>query len=315
MKTLLTGAGGLVGSTINADVKVLGRKPPFPGYKEQNKRWCDLTSYKDTYELFKQQQPTHVIHCAGRVGGLKANSEHLGEFFYENMMINLNVLEAARKCNVQKVVSFLSTCIFPDKVKYPLTEDKMHSGEPHPSNYGYAYAKRMLEVQSRAYADQYGMKCVCVIPTNIYGPHDNFNLESSHVVPALIHKCYLAKKYNTDLVIWGSGKPLREFIYSEDVGEITQLICDYYEGSEPLIISNSIEVSIKQLVETIVKAMDFRGKVIYDKTKPDGQYRKPTTNLRLQDFIPECVNKFTPLEEGIQKTVDWFVENYETCRK
>jgi len=315
MKTLLTGAGGLVGSTIVADMRVMGRKPPYKDYKENTKRWCDLTSYRETHNLFQETKPTRVIHCAGRVGGLGANSSYLGEFFYENMMINLNVLEAARRVGVQKVVSFLSTCIFPDKVKYPLTEDKMHNGEPHPSNYGYAYAKRMLEVQSRAYADQYGMKCVCVIPTNIYGPNDNFNLESSHVVPALIHKCYLAKKNDTDLVIWGSGKPRREFIYSEDVGEITQLICDCYEGTEPLIISNSVETSIKQLVKTIVKAMDFKGKVVYDKSKPDGQYRKPTTNIRLLDFIPECMDKFTPLEEGIQKTVDWFVENYETCRR
>ena len=303
MKTLLTGANGLVGSTLNADVKVGGKSE------------VNLVSWKDTYNFFEKHQPTHVIHCAGKVGGLKANMEHLGEFFYDNMMINLNVLEAARQVGVQKVVSFLSTCIFPDKVRYPLTEDKMHNGEPHSSNYGYAYAKRMLEVQSRAYADQYGMKCVCVIPTNIYGPKDNFNLESSHVVPALIHKCYLAKKNDTDLVIWGSGKPLREFIYSEDVGEITQLICEYYEGTEPLIISNSVEVSIKQLVETIVKAMDFKGNVVYDKSKPDGQYRKPTANIRLEEFSPEFVNKFTLLEGGIQKTVDWFVENYEECRK
>jgi GDP-L-fucose synthase len=214
---------------------------------------------------------------------------------------------------VEKVVSFLSTCIFPDKVKYPLTEDKMHKGEPHPSNYGYAYAKRMLEVQSRAYADQYGMKCVCVIPTNIYGPHDNFNLESSHVVPALIHKCYLAKNNDTDLVIWGSGKPLREFIFADDVGDITQLILEYYEGSEPLILSNSEEVSIGELAETIGEAMDYQGKIIFDKSKPDGQHRKPTCNLRLQDFVPEY--KFTPLEKGIKQTVDWFVENYENCRK
>jgi len=313
MKTLLTGAGGLVGSTIPADVRVLGRKPPSPDYKERTKRWCDLTSFRETYNLFQETNPTHVIHCAGRVGGLKANSEHLGEFFYENMMINLNVLEAARRSGVEKVVSFLSTCIFPDKVKYPLTEDKMHKGEPHPSNYGYAYAKRMLEVQSRAYADQYGMKCVCVIPTNIYGPHDNFNLESSHVVPALIHKCYLAKNNDTDLVIWGSGKPLREFIFADDVGDITQLILEYYEGSEPLILSNSEEVSIGELAETIGEAMDYQGKIIFDKSKPDGQHRKPTCNLRLQDFVPEY--KFTPLEKGIKQTVDWFVENYENCRK
>jgi len=313
MKTLLTGAGGLVGSTIDADVKVLGRKPPVPGYKERNRRWCDLTSYRQTYELFKQQQPTHVIHCAGRVGGLKANSEHLGEFFYENMMINLNVLEAARKCGVEKVVSFLSTCVFPDNIDYPITEDKLHAGEPHPSNYGYAYAKRMLEVQSRAISEQYGLNYICVVPTNIYGPYDNFNLESSHVVPGLIHKCYIAKRDNTDLVVWGTGNPLREFIFSQNIGSLTQRILDEYEGAGPIILSTSEEISIRELVETIAKVMDYRGKIIFDSTKPDGQYRKPTSNRKLMSFLPKY--KFTSLENGINRTVDWFVNNYRSCRK
>jgi GDP-L-fucose synthase len=301
MKTLVTGSGGLVGSTIQADVKVSGRDS------------CDLSNYQEVFDLFTKEKPTHVIHCAGRVGGLKAHSDHLGEFFSENMIINLNVLEAARACGVKKVVSFLSTCVFPDSVDYPLTEEKIHSGEPHPSNYGYAYAKRMLEVQSRAYSDQYGMNCVCVIPTNIYGPNDNFNLDSSHVVPALIHKCYLAKRDNTDLVIWGSGEPLREFIFSEDVGSLVKSISEQQDSLESMIISNSQEITIKELVNTVVNALGFEGKVVYDNSKPDGQYRKPTDNQRLKNAFPKY--EFTPLNVGIQKTVDWFISNYEKCRR
>jgi GDP-L-fucose synthase len=313
MKTLLTGAGGLVGSTMEADVRVIGRKPPFPGYKEHKKRWVDLTNWKDAYNLFQETKPTHVIHTAARVGGLGANMNYMAEFYTQNTAINLNVLEAARKAGVKKVVSFLSTCIFPDDVEYPLCEHMLHDGAPHTSNFGYSYAKRMLDVHSRAIKDQYGLNYICVIPTNIYGPNDNFNLDDSHVVPALIHKCYLAKKNKTDLVVWGSGKPIREFIYSEDVGELTQLILDEYDGPGPLIISSGEEISIKDLVDLIVKAMKFKGKVVFDDSKPDGQYRKTTSNLLLRHRFPEY--KFTKLKQGIKKTVDWFVENYESCRK
>ena len=324
MKTLLTGSEGLVGSTIDAQVRVCGRKPPLPGYKEYGRRWVDLRIPKDTLSLFHETKPTHVIHCAARVGGLAANINHMGEFFYDNMMINLNVLEAARRAKVKKVVSFMSTCIFPDDVEYPITEDKLHLGEPHPSNYGYSYAKRMVEVQSRAYNEQYGISVsgsdvtfntnyITVAPTNIYGPKDNFELENSHVLPALIHKCYLAKKHNTPFVVWGSGKPLREFIYSEDVGELTQILLEEYGESSPVILSTSEEHSIRDIVIAIADAVDFQGHIIYDDTKPDGQYRKPTCNDKLMSIVPGY--KFTPLEEGIQKTVDWFIENYENCRK
>ena len=312
MRTLLTGANGLVGSTIKAELRLYNRKH------------LDLREWLPTYTLFKTLQPEAVIHTAAKVGGVGANMTHMGEFFYDNMMINLNVLEAARKTGVKKVVSFLSTCIFPDEVEYPLTEDKLHLGEPHSSNYGYAYAKRMLEVQSRAYNQQYGVelegnkmcfntKYLSVIPTNIYGPNDNFNLQNSHVVPALIHKCYLAKRDNTPFWVWGNGSPLREFIYSEDIGELTQLVLDHYEGDDPLILSTGEEHTIRQAVIAVADAFDFQGQIVYDIDKPNGQHRKPTSNLLLKNFVPEY--KFTPFEEGIKKTVDWFVENYEDCRK
>ena len=301
MKTLLTGANGLVGSTIHADVRL------------SNRNQLDLRDWDNTYNAFKCYQPEAVIHTAGKVGGLGANMNYMAEFYHDNIMINTNVLEAARRTGVKKVVSFLSTCIFPASTPYPITEDQLHNEQPHDSNYGYAYAKRMLEVHSRAIANQYGLNYICVIPTNIYGPHDNYNLEDSHVLPALIHKCYLAKRDNTDLVVWGSGKPLREFIFSKDVGEITKLILEHYEGTEPMILSTSEEISIREAVETIADVMGFEGKVIFDDTKPDGQYRKPTYNKRLMGFLPEY--KFTPFREGVNQTVKWFEENYKTCRK
>ena len=300
-KVLLTGAAGLVGSTIKADFRVHSRNH------------LDLRNWDSTISFFERHQPTHVVHCAAKVGGVWANMHHAGEFFYDSMMMNLNVLEAARRTGVQKVVSFLSTCIYPDQVEYPLTETNLHRGEPHESNFSYAYAKRMLEVQSRAYRKQYDVNYVCVVPTNIYGPHDNYNLEGGHVVPSLIHKCYLAKKNNTDLVVWGSGKPLREFVFSEDIGKLTTWALDSYEEATPIIFSNSDEITIRELVEVIVEAMEFEGNVIFDSEKPDGQFRKPTDNSKLLSLLPDF--KFTPIKEGMKKSVDWFIENYENCRK
>ena len=182
MNLLVTGGSGLVGSSITAD---------FKPYRDE----LDLMELDEVIDYIEENEITHIIHCAARVGGIKANMEHLGEFFYENIKINSNILEAARKCKIEKVVSFMSTCVFPDDATYPLSPDQIHKGEPHSSNYAYAYAKRMLEVQSRAYREQYGCNFVTVIPCNIYGPHDNFDLNSSHVIPALIHKCYVAKEW------------------------------------------------------------------------------------------------------------------------
>ena len=300
MGIMVTGGSGLVGSTINADIKLSSKD-------------ADLRNWNETISIFEKYKPKEVIHCAGKVGGVGSNMNYKGEFFYDNIMINTNVLEACRITGVKKVVSFLSTCIFPDDIEYPLTEKKIHIGEPHNSNYAYAYAKRMLDIQSRAYKEQYGVNYTCVIPTNIYGPDDNFNLENGHVLPALIHKCYLAKKNNTDFVIWGSGKPLREFIYSEDVGRLTEWVLHNYEEEEPIIFSTSDEISIGNVAEMVVYYMGFKGKLIFDDEKPDGQFRKPSDNSKLKSYLPDF--KFTPIEKGIEKSVNWFIKNYEKARK
>jgi GDP-L-fucose synthase len=298
-KLLVTGGNGLVGSSINSYVKV---------GKEYN-----LIIPEETDKMFQFHKPTHVIHCAGKVGGVGGNMNHKGEYFYDNIMINTNVIEGARKSGVEKLVSFLSTCVFPDNVEYPLTESKIHLGEPHSSNYPYAYAKRMADIQIRAYREQYGLNYVSVIPTNIYGPNDNFSLTHGHVMPMLIHKLYLAQQNNTDFVVWGSGKPLREFIYSKDVAKLSEWAVDNYNESEPIIFSTSDEISIIDLVDLLVKEFNFKGKVIFDSTKPDGQYRKPSDNSKLKSYLPDF--KFTPIEEGIKETVKWFIDNYDKTRK
>ena len=298
-KLLVTGGNGLVGSSIISDVKI-GKE-------------YDLRNFDETNKMFGFHNPTHVIHCAGKVGGLGANMNNKGQFFYDNIMINTNVIESARKNNVKKLVSFLSTCVFPDNIEYPITEKKIHLGEPHLSNYPYAYAKRMADIQIRAYREQYGLGYVSVIPTNIYGPNDNFSLENGHVMPMLIHKLYLAQKNNTDFTVWGSGKPLREFIFSKDIAKLSEWAVNDYNESEPIIFSNSNEISIKELVDLLVKEFNFKGNVKFDSNKPDGQFRKPSDNSKLKSYLPDF--QFTPIEIGIKETVNWFIENYEKARK
>jgi len=299
MSTLVTGGNGLVGSTLECDLRVGSE------FDLRNPIICD--------RLFKKEKPVNVIHCAAKVGGLGGNMNKKGEFFYDNIMINTNVIESCRKNGVVRLVCFLSTCVFPDSATYPLTTSQIHLGEPHNSNYPYAYAKRMAEVQIRAYREQYGLNYVTVIPTNIYGPNDNFNLDGGHVIPSLIHKCYLAKKNGTEFRVWGSGKPLREFIFSKDVGKLTEWVLDNYNDVEPLILSTSKEVPIKEVVDLIVKHIKFMGVVVWDYDKPDGQFRKPSDNSELMSLLPNF--EFTSLDEGLKETIDWFVDNYETCRK
>ena len=299
MKRLVTGGTGLVGSAIIADVKV--------------DRNYDLTNPEICDSMFNEHKPTHVIHCAAKVGGLGSNMNYKGEYFHDNIMINTNVIESARKAGVTNLVSFLSTCVFPDNIEYPLTEKKIHLGEPHFSNYPYAYAKRMADIQIRAYREQYGVKYTSVIPCNIYGPNDNFSLEHGHVIPMLMHKLYLAQQRNEDFVVWGSGKPLREFIFSKDVAKLAEWALHNYDESDPIIFSTSNEISIMDLVDLLVTEFEFKGKVIFDDSKPDGQFRKPSDNSKLKSYLPNF--EFTSIEEGIKETVYWFKENYDRARK
>jgi len=301
-KILVTGGTGLVGSAIS-------NKENY--YKLSNS--IDLRNPESTNEIFEKVKPDAVIHCAARVGGVAANLEKKGEFFFDNIMINTNVIESARRHGVEKLIAFMSTCIFPDRVSYPLDANKIHRGEPHQSNYPYAYAKRMIDVQIRAYRDQYGLNYTSVIPTNIYGPNDNFDTSNGHVIPSLIHKCYLAKKNGTNFEVWGTGRPLREFIFSKDVAVLTEKILRTYDGGEPIILSTSQEVSIAEVVDIIVRYMRFTGKVEWLKKKPDGQYRKPSNNSLLRDLFPDF--EFTSLSEGLGETIGWFEENYKNARR
>jgi len=310
---MVTGGSGLVGAGINTYVQ----ENPKP-----NEKWIflsskdgDLRVRSETDAIFEKYKPTHVIHLAAKVGGLFANMAQKVEFYRENVLINDNIMENCRIHKVQKLVSFLSTCIFPDKTSYPIDETMLHDGPPHPSNEGYAYAKRLIDTLNRAYAEEYGCNFTSIIPTNIYGPHDNFSIQNGHVIPGLIHKCYLAKKNDTPFTIWGSGTPLRQFIYSIDLAELTVWTMRDYHSPEPITLSvdEEAEVSIKDVALAVVKAMKFEGEVIFDTDKADGQFKKTACNKKLRSYRPDY--QFTSIEDGIQKAVDWFVENYETARK
>lgn len=305
MTILVTGSNGLVGSAIR---EVLTGDVYFACRDD-----ADLTSFDQTSALFEKVKPSKVIHLAALVGGIGGNSMHSGEYFRNNLLINTNVLESARIHKVERLVSFMSTCVFPNDGPWPLNPKNLHNGAPHPSNFGYAYAKRMLEVQSRAYRSQWGLDYFVVIPTNIYGPHDNFNLLEGHVVPALIHKVFLAIKEQKPLHIWGSGKPLREFVYSHDIAKLAVWMLNNYFGEESVILSSGIENSIEELTNQICQAMNFEGQIVKDLDKPDGQFRKPSDTSALKLLFPDF--EFTELETGITQTVEWFLTNYPNVRK
>mmetsp|Transcript_26172 Transcript_26172/g.43604 ORF Transcript_26172/g.43604 Transcript_26172/m.43604 type:complete len:321 (+) Transcript_26172:72-1034(+) len=313
MVVLVTGGTGLVGKAIEAVVN----ESPNEGetWVFANSKMADLKDKASTVALFEKVKPTHVIHLAAMVGGLFRNLKYKVEFYRDNVMINDNVMECCREFKVAKLVSCLSTCIFPDKTTYPIDETMVHNGPPHSSNAGYAYAKRMIDVMNQCYKDEYGCNFTSIIPTNIYGPHDNFSIEDGHVIPGLIHKCYNAKKNGTDLTIWGTGSPLRQFIYSHDLARLTVWVMRSYHSPEPIILSvgEEDEVSIADVARHVAEAMEFKGNIVFDTSKSDGQFKKTASNQKLKSLYPEF--KFTPIQEGLKEACQWFEQNYDSARK
>lgn len=311
MKILITGGTGLVGSALRKILKQTENETIYLSSKDY-----DLTKYEECNKCFASHKPEIVIHLAANVGGLFKNLNYKVDMFETNISMNMNVLKCAYEHNVRKCISCLSTCIFPNETTYPIDETMLHNGPPHYSNDAYAYAKRMVDVQSRAYYEQYEKLFVSIIPTNIYGPHDNFHLEDSHVIPALIHQCYLAKKENCPFVVRGTGKPLRQFIYSEDLAKLILKVMNSYEDKEPIILSvnEKDEISIAEIAKIISKKMNYENNLHFDEYFSDGQYKKTANNDKLMKWLDEPF-EFTPIEEGLEKTIEWFIENFENCRK
>lgn len=302
---MVTGSSGLLGSEIldfsSGSIGLTSKK-------------CDLTRSCHSILTIEKGSVDAVIHCAAKVGGVKANTDNVANFFDDNVRINMNVLHAC-KMKKLKLVSVLSTCVYPDEahVKYPLTEDQLHLGPPHSSNFGYAYAKRMLEVQSRAYRQQYGCNFITVIPNNLYGVNDNYDLNNGHVIPALIRKFHEAKVYGHDNVeIWGSGKPLREFTFARDAAKIILWLAENYDGAEPVNIGNTEQISISSLAQMIADEVGYKGVCNFNKSKPDGQHQKPSSNEKL--FSLGWKGEYTPLREGLRETIKSFQDRYPNVR-
>ncbi|XP_058798556.1 probable GDP-L-fucose synthase isoform X2 [Phymastichus coffea] len=313
---LVTGGNGLIGKAIQYIIEteaLPNEKWVFVGSKD-----ADLCNKRDTEKLFEKYKPTYVIHLAAMVGGLFHNMAHNLDFLRKNLYINDNVLQTSHEYGVVKVVSCLSTCIFPDKTTYPIDETMVHNGPPHPSNYGYSHAKRLIDIQNKAYHDQYGRLYTSVIPCNVFGPHDNYHPSASHVIPGLIRKLYdLLKDGNTEdkiFTVLGTGKPLRQFIYSKDLARLFIWVLREYNSVEPIILSvdESQEVTIAQVAEVLAKAFDFKGKIIFDTSAADGQYKKTASNAKLRQFLPGF--QFTSFEQAIEETVHWYKTNYDIAR-
>lgn len=304
-RILITGGTGMVGSAF--------RKTLPQGFFHSSGQF-DLRDSTEARKMMEKYKPDAVIHLAAKVGGVKGNIDYVADYYSDNILINTNVLNASHLFGVKKVVSLLSTCIYPNKVRYPITEEQLHEGEPHFSNFGYAYSKRMIEVQSRAYRQQYGSNFICAVPNNLYGEHDNFDLDNSHVIPALIRKIWEAKINNKDeVLVWGDGTPVREFTYSEDISKVLIFLLNNYDDSSPVNIGNTQEYSISDVVKNICQTLEYRGKVRWDTSKPSGQHKKPSDNTKLIEMGWDK-NDFTPLNVGLKNTCDWFIMNYPNVR-
>ena len=308
MKAIVTGGTGLLGSefsNIDNRCNLIGSKD------------VDLTNKDQTMIFFgeaKREGVDTVIHCAAKVGGLGANISLPVDFFEQNMQINSSVLQSASE-NDLRVISVLSTCIYPDQkfVNYPLTEDQLHIGPPHNSNFGYAFAKRMLDIQTRAYRQQKNCKFISVIPNNMYGPNDNYDLNSGHVIPALIRKFYEAKLCGYDHVdIWGSGKPVREFTFARDAAKIILWLTENYDSEDPINIGNPGQISILDLTIMIAEEVGYKGDIKFDKNKPDGQHQKPSSNEKLLKL--GWRGEYTHLRDGVRETIKSFSNRYPNVR-
>ncbi|KAL4703019.1 hypothetical protein ACJJTC_019237 [Scirpophaga incertulas] len=316
---LVTGGTGLVGQAIKT---IVDKEKSINSKCISNETWifcgskdADLRDKGQTEALFEKHHPTHVIHLAAMVGGLFHNMAHNLDFFRENMAINENVLQASFKYGVSKVVSCLSTCIFPDNTTYPIDETMVHNGPPHNSNFGYSYAKRMIDVLNRGYAEQHGCRFTSVVPCNVFGPHDNFSAAAGHVIPALVRRMHAAvTRGEPTFTVLGSGRPRRQFVYSLDLARLFLWVLREYDSVEPIILSvdEQDEMSIGQVAEAIKKAYGYQGDIVFDTSKADGQYKKTASNKKLRSLHKGF--QFTPFHTAIQDTVNWFKDNRDQAR-
>lgn len=298
---LITGGSGFLGSFVAARLKDKSCGNIFiPRSKDYN-----LVDMESVRRLYRDAKPDIVIHLAAVVGGIGANKANPGKFFYDNLMMSVQMMEEGRKRGVEKFVALGTICCYPKFTPVPFKEEDLWVGYPEETNAPYGLAKKMLLVQSHAYRQQYGFNSIFLMPVNLYGPGDNFNPDSSHVIPALIKKCLDAiKNKDKEIVIWGTGKATREFLYVDDASEGIILAAEKYNKSDPINLGSGFEISIKDLVLVIAGLTGFKGKITWDVSKPDGQPRRALdTSKALTEFGFKATTNF---QEGLKKTIDWY---------
>jgi GDP-L-fucose synthase len=301
MSTLITGGRGLLGSAMT-----FGLKP--------SRQELDVLDSIKLEEYIINNKVDSVIHAAAKVGGVKANADFVYDYFSDNLSMSMNVMNMCKKYRFNKAIFVLSTCIFPSAAPLPLGVESLHQGEPHYTNFGYAYAKRMLDVGARALKQQHGVDSSCIIACNLYGENDNYSLNNGHVIPSLIHKCWIAKNTNTTMEVWGSGRAEREFIYVKDLAKIIDLsFHDDSKNFDTMIVSPDSTYAIEEIVYEIVKQMKFDGNVYFDKSKPEGILKKNSCNKKFKSLYPDF--KFTSLDEGLSSTIEYFIKHYTEVRK
>jgi GDP-L-fucose synthase len=298
---MVTGAGGFLGNYVLQKLRQRGCKDIFtPGIEDY-----DLVQMEAVKRAYQDARPDIVIHLAAVIGGIEANMKNPGKFFYENLMMGAQLMEAGRQLGIEKFVAIGTICCYPKFTPVPFKEEDLWNGYPEETNAPYGLAKKMLLVQSQAYRQQYGFNSIFVMPVNLYGPGDNFNPESSHVIPATIKKCFEARgKGNKEIVVWGTGKATREFLYVEDCAEAIVLATERYDKSEPVNLGSGFEIPIKKLVELIARLTGFKGRINWDNSKPDGQPRR-CLDIKKAEREFGFKSRMT-LEEGLKKTIEWY---------
>jgi GDP-L-fucose synthase len=303
-RIVVTGGAGFLGSYIIDGLQKRDCKNILvPKIEDYN-----LINLPDVIRMYDDMKPDIVIHLAAVVGGIGANRQHPGKFFYENLMMGVQLIEQARLRNLEKFVAIGTVCSYPKFTPVPFKEDDLWNGYPEETNAPYGLAKKMLLVQSQSYRTEYGFNSIFLVPVNLYGPGDNFNPDSSHVIPALIKKCVDAIDAGDDhIVCWGTGKASREFIYVSDAAEGILLATEHYNGPQPVNIGAGFEITIKDLVDKIVKLTGFKGQIRWDTSSPDGQPRRRLDVSRAKQLFGfEAQMSF---DEGLKRTIDWFLEN------
>ncbi len=303
-RILVTGGAGFLGSYVVKGLRGRGCEDIFiPRSSEY-----DLVKMEAIERVYRDTQPDIVIHLAAQVGGIGANLENPGKFFYDNLMMGVQLMEVGRKMGVEKFVTIATICAYPKFTPVPFKEDALWDGYPEETNAPYGLAKKMLLVQAQAYRQQYGFNSICLFPVNLYGPGDNFDLFSSHVIPALIRKCIEAiESHKEEIIVWGTGAPTREFLYAEDAAEGILLATESYNKSDPVNLGAGFEISIRDLVDLITELTGFKGRVIWDTSRPDGQPRRCLDTSRAEHEFGFKAK--VGLEEGLRRTIAWYRES------